>query len=86
MRRAPLALRIALEGLGRTPAHALRFEAGEAVGVFRIVEKTGPWCGAARWKLRCPNGHFFERTASDIRRAQKGERPLRCTECPRGKP
>lgn len=81
-RRAPLALRIRLEGLGRRPPNAIRFEPGQRVGIHTIVKQVGSWSGVARWQLRCPAGHYFERSSSDIMRSLRKQRgPLSCREC-----
>ena len=81
-RRAPLALRIRLQGLGRRPPNAIRFEPGQRVGLHEIVGRVGSWAGVARWQLRCPCGHFFERSSTDIMRSIRGQRgALACREC-----
>jgi hypothetical protein len=83
-RRAPLCLRITLDGLGRRPPNALLFEPGSRVGIHTIVRQTGTWIGDARWILCCPSGHEFTRTTGDIRRSASGQRaPIRCRECGR---
>jgi hypothetical protein len=81
-RRVPLALRITLEGLGRRPPNAILFEPGQRVGIHTIVKQVGSWAGVARWKLRCPVGHCFERSSTDIMRSLRKQRgPLSCREC-----
>lgn len=81
-RRAPLALRVTLGQTGKSPPNTLRFEPWTRVGEHTIVRRVGTWCGQARWQLRCPAGHYFERTSTDIQRSLRGQRgPLACREC-----
>ena len=81
-RRAPLALQRTVGTIGRRPPNAIRFEPGQRIGMHEIVGRVGSWAGVARWRLRCPNGHYFERSSTDIMRSIRGQRgALACREC-----
>jgi hypothetical protein len=80
----PLSLVMGRPRLGQRPKNALRFEPGQLIGEHTIVQRVATWAGVSRWQLRCPQGHFFERSGSDVHAAQLGKRgPLRCRECHR---
>lgn len=73
---------ITWRGLGKRPKNAILFEPGHRVGLHTIVKRVGSWAGVARWQLRCPAGHHFERSTSDIRRSLRGDKvQLTCREC-----
>jgi hypothetical protein len=81
-RRAPLATRVVYAGVGRRPPNAIRFEPGQRIGLHVIVKQVGSWAGVTRWQLRCPVGHYFERSSSDIMRSLRRQRgALCCREC-----
>jgi len=83
-RRSPLSW---MRRDGKIPTNAIRFEPGQRVGLHEIVKKVGSWSGVARWQLRCPNGHYFDRSSSSIMRFMRGQKgPPACTECKENNP